>query len=304
MSDWQDFIKLYATPELQRPYLVAGWSGMGAVALLAVNFLRQELGATLLGEVDPCAFFSPSQVRIADRLLQTPEFPENRFYFWQQVGAAHDLLFFVGTEQPSQGYQMALLILDLAEHFGVERIYTAAAFPTLIHHRQDAGVWGTATHADLLAEVEAYGVRIMDKGTIGGLNGLLLAAGKERELEGLCLLGEIPVYATQTINPKASSVVLTVLTQMLGIEINLTKLALWADDLTPQMDRLYKLLPAHAKEAIEGAEAAEASPPPPALAAGEEFVADEAFFDEIERFLQQHWQAKDDEDEDEDNSPP
>jgi proteasome assembly chaperone (PAC2) family protein len=303
MNDWQEVIKLYATPELQRPYLVAGWSGMGAVALLAVNFLRQELEATLLGEIDPCAFFSPSQVRISDRLLQTPEFPENRFYFWQQGGAGHDLLFFVGTEQPSQGYQMALLILDLAEQFGVERIYTAAAFPTLLHHRQDPGVWGTATHADLLAEMEAYSVRIMDKGTIGGLNGLLLAAGKERELEGLCLLGEIPVYATQTINPKASSAVLTVLTQMLGVEINLTKLALWADDLTPQMDRLYNLLPDHAKEAIEGAEDTEALPPPPALAAGEELVADEAFFDEIERFLQQHWRTKDDEDEDEDNPP-
>jgi len=293
MNDWQGAIKLEARPRLRRPYLVAGWSGMGAVGLLAVNFLRQELEARLLGEIDAHAFFSPSQVRIADRLLQAPDFPESRFYFWQQAETAHDLLFFVGTEQPSQGYQMAGLILDLAGQFGVERIYTAAAFPTLIHHDQAPGVWGTATHPGLLVEIEAHGVRIMDQGTIGGLNGLLLAAGRERDLEGLCLLGEIPMYATQTINPKASAAVLAVLTQMLDVEISFNKLRLWAEDLTPQMDKLYRLLPDHVKEAIKKAKAE---------APEEELVADEAFFDEIERFLQQRWRSNEDE-EDEDENP-
>ena len=293
MDDWRGIIKLEAQPRLRRPYLVAGWSGMGAVGLLAVNFLRQELEARLLGEIDAPAFFSPSQVRIADRLLQAPDFPESRFYFWQHKGAAHVLLFFDGTEQPSQGYRMAGLILDLAGQFGVERIYTAAAFPTLIHHGQAPGVWGTATHPGLLAEMEAHGVRIMDQGTIGGLNGLLLAAGKARDLEGLCLLGEIPVYATQTINPKASAAVLAVLTQMLEVEISFEKLRLWAEDLTPQMDKLYRLLPDHIKEAIEKAEAE---------APEEELVADEAFFDEIERFLQQRWRSREDEEE-EDEGP-
>jgi predicted ATP-grasp superfamily ATP-dependent carboligase len=141
--------------------------------------------------------------------------------------------------------------------------------------------------------MEARGVRIMDQGTIGGLNGLLLAAGKARDLEGLCLLGEIPVYATQTINPKASAAVLAVLTQMLEVEISFNKLRLWAEDLTPQMDKLYRLLPDHVKEAIEKAEAETPE---------EELVADEAFFDEIERFLQQRWRSREDEEE-EDESP-
>jgi proteasome assembly chaperone (PAC2) family protein len=284
----QNDVKLYTTPRLQRPYLVAGWSGMGAVAILTINYLRQELGAEILGEIDPRAFFSPSQVTIKDRLLQATEYPESKFYFLQK-GTAHDLIFFIGTDQPSQGgYGMALLVLDIAEQFGVERIYTAAAFPTFIHHNQEPGVWGTATHPDLLAEIEAYDVQIMDQGTIGGLNGLLLAAARERGIEGLCLLGEIPVYATQTINPKAARAVLTILTQMLSVEIKLTKLALWAEDLLPQMDRLYGLLPPNVKEAIGRLE----ETAPPAAEAGPGLVADEEFFDEIERFLDQHWRQE------------
>ena len=291
MANRKKAVKLRAKPKLRRPYLVAGWSGMGAVALLAVNFLRQELGANLLAEIDPHAFFSPSQVHIKERLIQTPEFPETKFYYWKSE-TAHDLIIFVGTAQPPQGYKMARLILETVERFGVERIYTAAAFPSLIHHSQVPGMWGSTTHLDLLTELEAHSVKIMDQGTISGLNGLLLAAAKERDLKGLCLLGEIPIYTTQMINPKASRAVLTTLTQMLDIEVNLTKLTLWAEDLTPQMDNLYRILPAQVKEAIESDTERNIPPTIPALKARPDLVADEAFFDEIERFLQQHWQEK------------
>jgi len=268
---------------------------MGAVALLAANYLRQELSAQILGEIDPYYFFSPSQVLIEDHLIQVPEFPESRFYFCE-TGATHDLIFFVGTEQPSRGYEMALLVLDIAEQFGVERIYTAAAFPTLIHHSQEPNVWGTTTHRELVTEMEAYGVEVMDEGTIGGLNGLLLAAARERDLEGLCLLGEIPIYATQMINPRASRAVLTVLTGMLDVEINLTKLTLWAEDVVSQMDNLYEVLPGHVKEAIESA--IERAPSPTAAASTAER---EELFEQIERFLEQHWRRGGDEEEDEED---
>jgi len=301
MNKNSDYVKLHTRPDLLRPHLIAAWSGMGAVAILTANYLRKAVGAQDLGEIDPHHFFSPSQVDIKDRLLRVPQFPEGKFYFCK-TGTAHDLIFFVGTEQPPRGYEMALLVLDTVEPFGVEQIYTAAAFPTLIHHSQDPRVWGTATHEELLAEMEAHGVQIMDQGTIGGLNGLLLAAAKDRGLSGLCLLGEIPIYATQTINPKASRAVLTVLAGMLGVEINLAKMTLWAEDLVPQMEKLYGLLPDQVKEALERKE----TPPSPALPAPEtppDLVADAEFFDDIDRFLERHWRRRSDE-EDDNESPP
>jgi len=60
---------------------------------------------------------------------------------------------------------------------------------------------------------------------IAGLNGLLLGVAKERDIEGICLLGEVPIYATRIQNPMAALAVLKVLTRMLGIEIDLDELA-------------------------------------------------------------------------------
>ena len=284
-------VKWYARPELRRPYMVAAWSGMGAVALLSANLMCQELSAQPLGEVDPQAFFSPSQVLVQEGLVQAPLFPESKFYFWNK-GEEHDLIILIGAEQPANGYGMARVVLDIAQQFGVERIHTAAAMATFVHHAHEPRVWGTATDSDLLVEMQGHGVTVMEQGTISGLNGLLLAIARERGIRGLCLLGEIPAYATQMINPAASRAVLVVLARMLGLRIDTTRLDLWAERLAPQMDQLYDVLPDQVKGAIENYSTA-APPSPTSHQAEQPLVADERFFEEIERFLKQRGKPED-----------
>jgi hypothetical protein len=48
---------------------------------------------------------------------------------------------------------------------------------------------------------------------------------KERGIDGVCLLGEVPTYATRIQNPMAALAVLEVLARMLGVEIDLDELA-------------------------------------------------------------------------------
>lgn len=278
-------IKLYDMPELRQPYMIAAWSGMGAVALLTANYLRQSLNAEFFGEIDPHAFFSPSQVLVQDGLIQVPEFAETKFFYWDG-GRSHDLVFLIGTEQPSGGYEMALQVLDTARELHVERIYTTAALANFVHHAQEPRVWGTATNPELLDEVQEFGVSPLTEGTLGGLNGLLLATAREREIEGICLLGEIPVYATNMINPKTSRAILAVLGRMLGVEVELAKLDQWAEDLAPQMDQLYNILRDDVKENIERGAWAGTTPPSVAADVEETLVADEQLFQEIEQFLE------------------
>jgi proteasome assembly chaperone (PAC2) family protein len=294
-------VKLYTIPTLRAPYLVAAWSGMGAVALLAANYLRQTLEAEAFGEIDPYNYYSPAQVIIQDGLIQLPGFPETKFYFWDK-GQEHDLILLIGTEQPVDAYDIAVHIMDAAKQLGVERVYTAAALPRLIPHTTMAAVWGTATHPDLIAELERYGVNLMSQGTIAGLNGLLLAVAKERNIEGLCLLGEIPMYARGMLNPRASHAVLAILTQMLDVEIDLQRLALWADDLDSEMAKLYDALPEYIREAITSDESIVQELDFDASVGEPPLVADDAFFSEIERFLQQH--GKPEEDSGEQDQPP
>jgi hypothetical protein len=70
---------------------------------------------------------------------------------------------------------------------------------------------------------------------IAGLNGLLLGIAKERNIEGVCLLGEVPMYATRIQNPMAALAILKVLTKMLDIEIDTAELAQLARETKEKM---------------------------------------------------------------------
>jgi uncharacterized protein (TIGR00162 family) len=266
-------------PQLKSPCLIAAWSGMGGVALITAKTLQQKLGAEECGEILPHDFFSPAEVRIEDHVIQIPQFPENKFYFWDK-GDRHDLLIFVGNDQPQRGWEFAHLLLDVAEEFRVRRIYTSAAFPLWMHHSKEPRVWGTATTAPLVKYLKAYGVMPMGEGTIGGLNGLLLGVARQRGMEGVCLLGEMPIYATRIANPRASQAVLEVLTKMLGVEIDVEDLTSMAEKMEPNMEQLYGFLSEEAKEAIARFEDLTANLSSP-------LEADQELFDEIERFLRE-----------------
>jgi hypothetical protein len=70
---------------------------------------------------------------------------------------------------------------------------------------------------------------------IAGLNGLLLGVAKEREIDGMCLLGEVPMYASRMPNPMAALAVLRTLTKMLEIEVDLVELTRIAEETRQKM---------------------------------------------------------------------
>jgi len=72
---------------------------------------------------------------------------------------------------------------------------------------------------------------------IAGLNGLMLGVAKERDIEGVCLLGEVPMYATKIQNPMAALAILKTLAGMLDIEIDLAELTQLANETREGMKR-------------------------------------------------------------------
>ena len=73
---------------------------------------------------------------------------------------------------------------------------------------------------------------------IAGLNGILLGVAKERAIDGLCLLGEVPIYASRVQNPLAALAVIKVLTTMLEIKINLADLSRMAVEASERMKQV------------------------------------------------------------------
>jgi proteasome assembly chaperone (PAC2) family protein len=221
--------------------MLASWPGIGDVSLTAAKYLVEKLNAAEIGEIEPINFFEPVGVSVRDNVVEKPRFPESKFYYWQYPKASRGLVIFIGEEQPAfKGYELVNCVLDVAQRLRVSRVYSCAAAVTRVHHSEEMKVWGAATDSSLLEELGEHNVTLRGNLRIAGLNGLILGMAKEREMEGICLLGEVPAYATQIANPKASLAVLGVLTKMLGITVDVGELGRLAARVDEEMDRIAK----------------------------------------------------------------
>ncbi len=224
-------VKIYARPRLKKPVMLAAWPGISNVAIIVATYLERKLPFKKLGEIKASYFFDPIGVVVKDNVVEAPQFPQNRFYYWKNKGGGSDVILFIAEAQPAaKGYELANCVLEVGLSFGVKRVYTCAAALSRIHHTEQPGVWGVATTQQVAKDLKGYDLVKRGNLQIAGLNGLLLGVAKEKDIEGVCLLGEVPVYATKIQNPMAALAVVKVLTKMLGIEIDTTDLAEFAGE--------------------------------------------------------------------------
>jgi proteasome assembly chaperone (PAC2) family protein len=228
-------VKLFARPKLKQPVLLAVWPGIGNVAMIIANYLMDKLPFKDLAEVDASYFFDPIGVLSRDNIVEAPRFPESRFYYLKNPKGPHDLILFIGDDQPaSKIYELAACVLDVATTFGVERVYTCAAAPTRIHFTEQPKTWAVANNKKLLKELGNN--ELLRKGNlqIAGLNGLLLGIAKEQDIDGVCLLAEVPAQTSRMENPAAALAILKNFTKLVGFELDTTELAETVRDMTEQ----------------------------------------------------------------------
>ncbi len=232
-------VNLKVRPRLNSPNMLAAWPGVGNVAMIAAAYLLRKLKFKELGEIEPSYFFDPVGVVVKDNVVEEPKFPQSKFYYLKNKGGGSDLIVFIGEDQPAaKGYELANCVLDVADKFKAPRIFTCAAAMTRIHHTESPGVLGVATSPSAAAIFKKYNLMHAGNLQIAGLNGLLLGVAKEREIDGICLLGEVPVYATRIQNPMAALAVLEVMTTMLGVEVDLDELAQLAVETKQRMKQV------------------------------------------------------------------
>ena len=226
-------IKIYKKIDFVNPVMVAGWPGMGSVALGVVDYLRKKLGAVKFAEVriDPLSMLD--SVIVEEGVAALPQAPQNTFYYIEKS----NLIVFEGEAQlPGQG-GIALLnkVLDLASQLKVQRIYTGAAFALPISYKQSPEVYGAVNKKGLVDTLKKFGVRPMEGGHVSGLNGMILGFATQRNIEGICLLATMPQYAISLPNPKASGAIIEILMKMLKFEIDLNELGEYIKDMDEKM---------------------------------------------------------------------
>ncbi|MDI6703501.1 MAG: PAC2 family protein [bacterium] len=230
-------IKIYQRINVKEPIMIAGWPGMGNVALESIDYLRRRLNAVAFAEIDMCQFSAPDMIIVEDGVTKLPELPRQVFYYT----AKHpNLIIFESEAQLGgiAGVNLMERILDLAQELKVWRIYTGAAFPLPISHKEPSTVFGVANEKHLKDFLIDYKVKIMEEGQISGLNGLLLGFAAKRGIEAICLLATMPQYAINFPNPKASKAIIEVLGEILDIKVDMMKIDLLIQEIDKKMDMI------------------------------------------------------------------
>jgi len=230
-----NLIKWSSRPKLKEPVLIASWPGVSNVSLNVATYLLRKLRFRKLAVIRPVNFFEPIGVMVKNSLIEAPQFPRSEFYYWKNPEGG-DIILFIGEDQPaSKTYELANLVIDVAEKYQAKRVYTCAAALTRMHHTEQSRVWGAATSPEMLEELRKRELVQSGALQISGLNGLLLGLAKERGIPGICLLGEVPSYASQVPNPMAALAIINVLTKILNIKIDTKELAQIAEEVKERL---------------------------------------------------------------------
>jgi proteasome assembly chaperone (PAC2) family protein len=225
--------RVYRKIELNNPVMVAGWPGMGSVALGMVDYLRRKLKAVRFAEikVDPMSVLD--SVEVLHGVSRLPKPPASVFYYSKDP----DIVVFEGEVQLAglEGLRMLNKVLEVAGELNVKRIYTGAAFPLPIGYKDSPEVYGVVNKEHMREIMTTNDIKLMEGGHISGLNGLLLGFAAKKNIEALCLLATMPQYAISLPNPKASSAIIEVLCKMLGVRIDLNEINDYIKDMEERM---------------------------------------------------------------------
>lgn len=225
--------------QLNKPWLVAVWPGMGHVALSAGYYLMAKLHMDLFAEISANDLFDVDAVEVKDGILQSGQLPRSRFFVWRDPEKKHDLILFIGEAQPPLGkYRFCQRLIELAKDWGVERVLTFASMATDVGLDEPARVFCTASSGEFLQSLEQQGLVVLQQGQISGLNGVLLAAAVEAGIESACLLGEMPHMFAQVPYPKAALAVLETFAKISGTQLDLVELEKQAEIMNSRLAEL------------------------------------------------------------------
>lgn len=225
--------------EPNRPWLVAVWPGMGQVAVSAGYYLMSKLGMRALAEVAARELFDVELIEVKEGLIRPGRLPRNQFFIGKDPTGQRDIIVFIGESQPPLGkYSFCQKILDFSRKSEVERVFTFAAMVTNMHPQREPRVFAAATNPEMLKSLDGHGLKFLEEGQINGLNGILLGAAVEAEMDGICLLGEMPHLFGGHPFPAAPLAILRKFSELGGFQLDLSELEAEVESMNERLGEL------------------------------------------------------------------
>jgi hypothetical protein len=204
--------------KLRRGILVTGLPGIGLIGQVVGRYLVEELKAQKVANLVSPHF--PHQVFMTKkgglRIIK------NSFYLHK--GKNRDLLILLGDIQAMSSvgqYEVAGCVLEFCKKMGVNEIITVGGYSTG-KISEDRRVFGVASTDEFRSRLKKFGVVFGEaKGSIVGAAGLLPALGKQKGIQGACVMGE--THGSYIDTASARQIVI-LLSKYLELKIDLKRL--------------------------------------------------------------------------------
>lgn len=292
-------------PQLTDPVLIvafAGWNDAGNAATHAAQFLVQQLQARRFASIDPEEFYNFSelrpQVRLRDGLYREVIWPANEFFSSSASPLPRGLVIGVGIEPHLKWKTYSAAILDLAQQCGVQMVLTLGALLADVSYSRPVRVAGFASDPALAARLQLTASRYEGP---TGIVGVFNDACRRSGIPSASFWANVPHYISAAPNPKAALALVKRVETFLHFSLDTTELSTQAFTFdakitqavaeNPQMAAYVRQL--EAREQQE--EGFEIEPAPKGNGGGNGHANGKDMEAELQRFLQQRKNKKDDE---------
>jgi uncharacterized protein (TIGR00162 family) len=218
-------IIVFEKPKLKDPIFIEGLPGVGNVGRVAAGYLVEELKAKKFAELISSHFMPIAVIPKGSQV----EMIKAEFFYWKAKNKnQNDLIIMIGDSQsadPEGHYEIVEEVLRFLKQLGVKEIFALGGLNIGIPTERPKVV-GAVNDVSLEKKYQKYNI-VFDTsqrvGSIVGAAGLFVALAKYYDIPATCLLGETSGMPFLP-DPKSAEAVLKVLSDILNLKIDTTKL--------------------------------------------------------------------------------
>jgi len=221
-------VRWNAQPALQRPTLVAafsGWNDAADAATDSVRWLARAVNARPFAALDVEEYIdfqaARPTVELVDCVIREIQWPALAFSAGSLPAGGRDLVLLLGVEPNLRWPTFCDDVISVARTTGCELVVTLGALLGDVPHTRPMRCTGSATDEVLAAKLGM--VRSRYEGPTG-IVGVLHDAARRVGFASASIWAPVPHYVATAPNPKATRALLSRLSQLTDISLDLTDL--------------------------------------------------------------------------------
>jgi proteasome assembly chaperone (PAC2) family protein len=221
-------VRWNAQPSLRRPTLVAafsGWNDAADAASDSVRWLARTVGARVFATLDSEEYLdfqaARPTVELVDGVIREIQWPALAFSAGTLPGGGRDLVLLLGVEPNLRWPTFCDDVISVARTTGCELVVTLGALLGDVPHSRPIRCSGSATDERLAAKLGMERSRYEGP---TGIVGVLHDAARRVGFASASIWAPVPHYVATAPNPKATRALLSRLSSLIDMGLDLTDL--------------------------------------------------------------------------------